>query len=47
MPECQSCGGFVTKDFQRVFGARDGDVYACLECEEKAAIKNGAASTKP
>lgn len=34
MPECQSCGGHVTRDFVRVFGV-DGEVYGCTKCESQ------------
>ncbi|WP_170977330.1 DUF7563 family protein [Halorussus salinisoli] len=44
MPECENCGKFVTRDFQRVFSGRDGKVHACLDCKGATEIKNGAAT---
>ncbi|AGB38763.1 DUF7563 family protein [Natronococcus occultus] len=31
MPNCQSCGGYVTRDFVRVFGG-EGTVAGCPNC---------------
>jgi hypothetical protein len=42
MPECQSCGGFVTKDFARVFGTNDGEVYACPDCATMVELADDA-----
>jgi hypothetical protein len=46
MPECQNCGAFVTREFERVFGGRDGEVHGCFECKQKTDIKNGAATRR-
>lgn len=44
MPECVNCGAFVTRDFQRVFAGRDGEVHGCFDCMQKTEIKNGKAT---
>lgn len=41
---CENCGEFVTKQFVRVFGTNDDTAYACMQCETKSRIRNGAAS---
>lgn len=41
--QCQSCGSFVTRDFARVFGSNDGEVYGCLDCMTASQVKRGAA----
>ncbi|MFC7021232.1 MULTISPECIES: DUF7563 family protein [Haloarcula] len=36
MPECQNCGGFVTKDYVRVFTPPDVSApRICPACEDK------------
>ncbi len=40
---CESCGSFVTKDFARVFGNNDGQVFGCLECMTATEVKKGGA----
>ena len=40
---CQSCGSFVTRDFARVFGNNQNEVYACLECTTSTEVKRGGA----
>lgn len=32
MPTCNKCGGFVTRNFVRVFGSNEEEVYACPNC---------------
>jgi hypothetical protein len=44
MPTCNECGGFVSKDFVRVFGANDGDVFACPDCSTTTNLVHGAAA---
>lgn len=46
MSHCHTCGSFVTRDFARVFGSNDDEVYACLNCAtlvELADLGRGAA----
>jgi predicted RNA-binding Zn-ribbon protein involved in translation (DUF1610 family) len=38
MPHCQNCGEHVSDRFQRVFGIKDGQVYACPKCSPNAGI---------
>lgn len=40
---CRNCGGFVTRDFARVFGDNQNSVHGCLECIDGTAVKNGHA----
>ncbi len=40
---CQSCGAFVTRDFARVFGNNNGQVFGCLECMSATDVKKGKA----
>lgn len=40
---CQSCGSFVTRDFARVFGNNENDVFGCLECMTATEVKKGGA----
>ena len=42
--ECQNCGRYVTKQFVRVFGGRDGKVYGCTECLTGRQIRSGEAA---
>lgn len=39
---CQNCGAAVTPRLVRVFGANDGTLHACPECETYSALANGA-----
>lgn len=41
--QCQNCGGFVTRDFARVFGNNQNTIHGCLECMNGTAIKDGQA----
>lgn len=43
MPDCESCGSFVSADFARVFGNNDDTVQACLECTSMTEIIDGGA----
>ena len=47
MRECLNCGGLVTIDFARVFGANDGLVYACPNCTTFHALQEGEAHQPP
>ena len=38
---CQ-CGTVVSPQFVRVFGTKDGELYACLECSTRDALAKGA-----
>jgi hypothetical protein len=42
MPKCRNCNAYVSKDFVRIFGDNDDEVYGCLECVGATAVKNGA-----
>jgi len=46
MPACDNCGGFVTRDFARVFGDNEGTVQACLECSDRTAIRDSGVVTE-
>lgn len=35
MPTCENCGSFVTENYVRVFGDRNGEVYACPHCRTR------------
>ncbi|MFB6155537.1 MAG: hypothetical protein ABEJ22_06545 [Haloferacaceae archaeon] len=41
MPECNSCGSFVTPRFARVFGDNDDVVEGCLNCLTSAEMMEG------
>lgn len=47
MQTCNSCGGFVTPDFVRVFGTTEGELFACPECASNAALYAGVAARGP
>lgn len=36
MAECNSCGGFVTDDYVRVFGDNEGNVSECRNCRARS-----------
>ena len=40
---CRSCGSFVTRDFARVFGNNQNEVYGCLDCMTATEVKKGGA----
>ncbi|AGB38732.1 DUF7563 family protein [Natronococcus occultus] len=40
MPRCQDCGGYVTRDFVRVFGI-DGTVAGCPDCTTYRELQEG------
>lgn len=44
--ECENCGTVVLAKFARVFGDRDGTVYACIECTSFTDLCDGAAADK-
>lgn len=44
MPECKGCGGFVTRDFIRVFGTNEREVFACPECVGFSGLDRGEAA---
>ena len=41
MPACNTCGGFVTADFARVFGNNADTVYGCAACSTTSEILSG------
>ncbi|WP_425601075.1 DUF7563 family protein [Halosolutus halophilus] len=41
MPDCHSCGAFVTSRFARVFGDNDHEVYGCRQCLPVSDIVDG------
>lgn len=43
MPHCRDCGGYVTRDFIRVFGV-DGAVSGCPNCTTYRELNNGGAA---
>ncbi|UWG48776.1 Zinc finger protein [Halanaeroarchaeum sp. HSR-CO] len=47
MKTCNSCGGFVTPDFVRVFGSEEGEIYGCPDCVPNTALYGGVAARGP
>lgn len=47
MPTCNHCGAFVTRDFRRVFGSNDNEVYACLNCATMAELSDLGVAAHP
>jgi hypothetical protein len=45
MPGCNNCGAFVTRDFVRVFGNNDQELFGCLACSEFTSLIHGAGAT--
>ncbi len=43
MPLCNSCEGFVTPEFARVFGDNDDRIDGCLHCETARTLYQGGA----
>lgn len=43
MPECNSCGRFVTTDLVRVFGDANGKLAGCLHCLTLTDLQEGGA----
>ncbi|WP_425495438.1 DUF7563 family protein [Natrinema halophilum] len=41
MPDCRSCGWFVTPRFARMFGNNDHEVYGCRQCLPVDALLDG------
>lgn len=41
MPECRRCGGFVTRDFARVFGDNADRVHGCPACLSTRMLTEG------
>lgn len=39
---CLGCGSQVSAHFERVFGDNEDRVHACLNCEDRTALKSGA-----
>lgn len=46
MSHCTYCDSFVSREFVRVFGDRDGRVYACPNCTANAGIGQVSAERK-
>lgn len=40
MPNCQDCGGYITRDFVRVFGV-NGAVAGCPNCTTYRELQEG------
>lgn len=40
---CRNCGSFVTRDFARVFGDNENQVFGCLDCMTATEVKKGGA----
>jgi len=38
MSNCNTCGGFVSPDFVRVFGSNENELFACPNCAPMSAI---------
>jgi predicted SprT family Zn-dependent metalloprotease len=38
MPQCENCDKHISEQFQRVFGDKNGNVYACPKCSANAGI---------
>ncbi|MFC6720874.1 hypothetical protein ACFQGT_00315 [Natrialbaceae archaeon GCM10025810] len=47
MPACQNCGGFVSSDFERVFGDNDDRVQGCIECVARTGVREGGVVADP
>lgn len=41
MPHCDNCGGFVTRNFVRVFGDNTDSVQGCMECVDRTGVREG------
>lgn len=39
--ECADCGGYVTRDYHRVFSDNDWELHGCLECEGHGVSRGG------
>lgn len=39
--ECVGCGGYVTRDYHRVFSDNDGELHGCPECEGHGVPRGG------
>ena len=44
MPECNSCGTFVTPQFVRVFGDNESEVFGCPNCMPLSELTDGGGS---
>lgn len=44
MYTCNNCEEFVTRDFVRVFGDSDDEVFGCPACMNMREVTNGEAS---
>jgi len=47
MPECQNCGSYVTRNFQRVFGDNQNNVQSCMDCGDRTGVREGGAVADP
>src|SRR6056297_72098 len=47
MPHCENCGGFVTRNFVRVFGDNHDNVQGCMECCDRTAVREGGVVAEP
>ena len=46
MYTCNNCEGFVTRDFVRVFGDSDDEVFGCPACMNMRVVMDGAAASR-
>lgn len=46
MSKCQYCESFVSKEFIRVFGDHQGQVFACPNCTANAGIQQVSSERK-
>jgi hypothetical protein len=44
MYTCNNCGEFVTRDFVRVFGDAEDEVFGCPSCMNMREVMEGEAS---
>lgn len=44
MYQCNNCGGFVTRDFARVFGDNGNAVHGCPDCTDMTGVMAGQAA---
>jgi len=47
MPHCENCGGYVTRNFQRVFGDNQNNVQGCMNCEDRTGVREGGVVADP
>jgi len=45
--KCNNCGSYVTKQFIRVFGSNNGELYGCMNCMTGRQVRDGETSVHP